>query len=358
LSAAEDFIRANTVPGAAPLVPEIRLRLATEITPIWQATEAWLAERNVEPPFWAFAWPGGQAFARHILDHPELVAGKRVLDFAAGGGIAAIACALAGAASVEAAEIDRLALAAMGLNAAANGVGCRLFAGDDATAASKPDVAGEGTPSISQPVMGDEALPSVPQPVMADEVPPSVAQPVMAAERPPSTPFSGSAPQGVDGGPSPAMTMVVSHTSSSQGMDDVSAAMTGRCSHASSSHGMDNASPAMTTVNGRIESPPHTPTAITLSGDVVGAPCRWDLILCGDVCYEAPMTAHIMPWLAAMAAVAEVWIADPGRAYLPKSGLAPFATYAVPTTLELEDRTVRDVVLYRLLGDRRCGGAG
>ena len=73
-------------------MPELRLHLASEITPIWQATETWLAERNVEPPFWAFAWPGGQALARHILDHPGSVAGKRVLDFAAGGGIAAIAC--------------------------------------------------------------------------------------------------------------------------------------------------------------------------------------------------------------------------------------------------------------------------
>ena len=101
----------------APHVPEIQLHLATEITPIWQATETWLAERNIDPPFWAFAWPGGQALARHILDNPTLAAGKRVLDFAAGGGIAAIACAMAGAAWVEAAEIDRLALAAISLNA-------------------------------------------------------------------------------------------------------------------------------------------------------------------------------------------------------------------------------------------------
>jgi predicted nicotinamide N-methyase len=198
--------------AAAPQVPEIRLHLASEITPIWQATEAWLAERNVEPPFWAFAWPGGRAFARHILDHPDLVAGRRVLDFAAGCGIAAIACAMAGAASVEASEIDPLALAALAMNAAANGV------------------------------------------------------------------------------------------------------------------------------------------AVTLAGDVVGDSCRWDLILCGDVCYEAPMTGHIMPWLTGMAAVAEVWMADPGRAYLPKSGLTPFGSYRIETTLELEDRNEREVVLYRLAG--------
>ena len=86
-----------------------------------------------------------------------------------------------------------------------------------------------------------------------------------------------------------------------------------------------------------------------LAGDIVGKPCRWDMILCGDVCYEAPMTAHIMPWLRAMAEKAAVWIADPGRAYLPRDGLTEFARYLVPTTLELEDRTERRVVLYRVL---------
>ena len=210
---AEAFIHANTILQAPAQVPEIRLHLATELTPIWQATESWLAERGVEPPFWAFAWPGGLALARHVLDHPGLVAGRRVLDFAAGGGIAAIACAMSGAATVETAEIDRLALAAIRLNADENGV------------------------------------------------------------------------------------------------------------------------------------------EVTVSGDVVGDVCRWDLILCGDVCYEAPMTGHIMPWLQGMTGCADVWIADPGRFYLPKTGLAPFAKYRIDTTRELEDRTSRDVVLYRLLDE-------
>ncbi len=209
----EDFVRAHTTIAAAPLVPEIALHLATEITPIWQATESWLAERNIEPPFWAFAWPGGQATARLLLDEPARVAGRRVLDFAAGCGIAAIAAARAGAALVEAAEIDPLALAAVRLNAALNGV--------------------------------------------------QVATP---------------------------------------------------------------------------------------DGDIVGAPCRWDVILAGDVCYEAPMTAHILPWLRAMAAGgAEVLLADPGRAYLPREGLEPLVRHAVPTTLELEDRTLREVTIHRLL---------
>jgi predicted nicotinamide N-methyase len=211
-----EFVRSQTVLDHAPLVPEIALRLANEITPIWQATETWLAERNVAPPFWAFAWPGGQALARHILDHPTKVAGKRVLDFAAGGGIAAIACALAGASFVEAAEIDPLAGAAIALNAAENGV----------------------------------------------------------------------------------------------------------------------------TIAARI-------------GDVVGSSCAWDVIICGDVCYEAMMTGHIMPWLVSLSREAEVWIADPGRAYLPLAGLSAFAQYSVPTTLELEDRNERSVRLFRLTEGNR-----
>ena len=205
------LIRGNTVLTTANHVPEIQLHLASEITPIWRATEAWLAEHNVDPPFWAFAWPGGQALARHILDHRALARGKRVLDFAAGGGIAAIASAISGASRVEAAEIDALARVAVALNAAANGV------------------------------------------------------------------------------------------------------------------------------------------EVAASGDVVGTACRWDLILCGDVCYEASMTGRIMPWLRVMAQSAEVWVADPGRAYLPHIGLRPLACYRIETTLELEDRTSREVVIYRVL---------
>jgi len=209
----QEFVRAHTMLTHAPLVPEIALHLATEITPIWQASEAWLQETNIEPPFWAFAWPGGQALARHVLDHPEAVRGRRVLDFAAGCGIAAIACAMAGAATTEAAEIDAMAIAATLANAQANRV-----------------------------------------------------------------------------------------------------------------------------------------TLHPLAGDVVGQPCRWDLILCGDVCYEAPMTRHIFPWLRRMAAACEVWVADPGRAYLPADGLTLLDEYAVPTSLELEDRTLRPTRLYRLAG--------
>ncbi len=192
-------------------MPEFTLYLATEITPIWQATEDWLAHQNIAPPFWAFAWPGSQALARFILDNPASVAGRRVLDFAAGCGLAALAAARAGAALVEAAEIDPLALAAISLNARKNGLSV----------------------------------------------------------------------------------------------------------HA-------------------------------LSEDVVGLACRWDLILCGDICYEAPMARHILPWLREMARSSEVLIADPGRAYLPLSELKPIASYDVPTTRELEDNTLRRTVLYSL----------
>ena len=137
------FLRENTRLDHAPLVPEIVLFLASEITPIWLASEDWLREKNIEPPFWAFAWPGGQALARHILDHPEIVAGKRVLDFAAGGGIAAIACAMAGAASVEAAEIDPLAVAAINLNARQNGVNVTALSEEGPIRLRPDDTAGE-----------------------------------------------------------------------------------------------------------------------------------------------------------------------------------------------------------------------
>ena len=205
------FIRAGTTLGTRPLVPEILLHLATEITPIWQATEAWLERSGVDPPYWAFAWPGGQALARYVLDNPALVRGRIVLDFAAGCGIAAIACAKAGAAQVVACDIDPVAVAAVRLNAAANGV-----------------------------------------------------------------------------------------------------------------------------------------TVAMLAADLVGSDPAADIILCGDVCYEAPMARHILPWLRRCANAAEVLVADPGRAYLPREGLTEVARYDVPTPLELEDRAVRTTVLYRL----------
>jgi predicted nicotinamide N-methyase len=211
---ARRFVRAETALTAPPLLPEIRLHLATEVTPLWQATELLLAASGLAPPYWAFAWVGGQALARHLLDHPDAVRGKRVLDFAAGSGAAGIAAARAGAARVEASELDPLALAAIALNAEANGVTLALLA-EDATEAP-----GRG----------------------------------------------------------------------------------------------------------------------------------WEVVLAGDVCYERPMAACVIPWLRSLAREgATVLLGDPGRAYLPKDGLCELARYTVPTTRELEDRDSREARVYRLM---------
>jgi predicted nicotinamide N-methyase len=122
-AAAVAFIREHTAIASPSLLPELKLHLATEITPIWQASEAALEQANVPPPFWAFAWAGGQALARHVLDSPrERWSNRRVLDFGAGSGLVGIAAAKAGARLVRAAEIDPVACAAIAANAELNGV--------------------------------------------------------------------------------------------------------------------------------------------------------------------------------------------------------------------------------------------
>jgi predicted nicotinamide N-methyase len=105
-----------------PLVPEIRLHLAAEPIGLWQRTEQDLGRTGLPPPYWAFAWPGGQALARYLLDHPGVVAGRPVIDLASGSGVVAIAAARAGAATVTAYDVDPLAVAAIAVNAAANDV--------------------------------------------------------------------------------------------------------------------------------------------------------------------------------------------------------------------------------------------
>lgn len=122
------FIRANTRLRPVPHAPEIVLHVADEATELWQKTEDELEAIGLPPPFWAFAWAGGQALARYILDHPGLVAGRRVLDFASGSGLVAIAAARAGAVHVTASDLDPFAIPAIGLNAAANGVAERIEA--------------------------------------------------------------------------------------------------------------------------------------------------------------------------------------------------------------------------------------
>lgn len=114
------FIRQHTELLPVALVPEVKLYLAHESVPLWQKTEDELGEMGLPPPFWAFAWAGGQALARYILDHPEIVKGKRVLDLASGSGLVGIAAMMAGAKSVLAADIDAFALTAIAMNAKAN----------------------------------------------------------------------------------------------------------------------------------------------------------------------------------------------------------------------------------------------
>ncbi len=210
------FVRRNTAIERPPLVPEIALYLASEVTPIWQATEKSLAQSGMPPPFWAFAWAGGQALARYLLDNPDVVAGREVLDFGSGSGVVAIAAAMAGAAAVTAAEIDPFAAAAIALNAALNGV------------------------TLSA----------------------TTADPI--ARRSPSRP------------------------------------------------------PAVVTA--------------------------------GDICYEQPMTGRAIEWLRHCAARGSlVLLGDPGRAYLPRSGLVERARCQVPTSRELEDRDMRETVVWQVL---------
>jgi len=210
------FIRAQTAIAAPPLTPEIRLHLASEVTPLWHATEASLAKQQLPPPYWAFAWAGGQALARYLLDHRDVAAGQDALDFGAGSGLVAIAARMAGARRVTAAEIDPFATAAIAMNARLNNVSVALEASD---------------------VIGRAAAP-------------------------------------------------------------------------------------------------------------------WTLILAGDMCYERPLAERLIAWLKTKTrGGATVLLGDPGRAYLPKTGLTELARYAVPTPLDLEDRTERIGIVWRLAPD-------
>lgn len=208
------FVRRNTALHEPPLVPEVKLHLASEIVPIWQMTEEELEKSGLPPPFWAFAWAGGQALSRYILDNPDIVSGKDVLDFGAGSGLIGVSAAKAGAKSVLSADIDNFAVEAIMLNAEANGVEI------DATAE-----------------------------------------------------------------------------------------------------------------------------------DLVGVENRgWQVILVGDMCYERPLAERIEVWLRRLASEgAVVLIGDPGRTYLPKTGLRKLVSYAVMTTRELEDTDVRNTSVWHVL---------
>lgn len=207
------FILANTRLQPVPHAPELSLWLADEITPIWKLTEEELGELGLPPPFWAFAWAGGQAIARWLLDNPDQVVGRTVLDFATGSGLVGIAAMKAGAASVTGCDIDPFCAAAVTLNAQTNGV-----------------------------AMG----------------------------------FTGA-------------------------------------------NLLDAAPPAV------------------------------DLICAGDVCYEKPMAERVLDWLAtARAQGSRVLLGDPGRTYLPKSGLTFLAEYSVPTTRDLEDYEIKRTCVWSL----------
>jgi predicted nicotinamide N-methyase len=117
-----EFVLAHTQVRPSPFVPEVRLHLADDSIELWQATAVAVDRGDLSPPFWAFVWAGGQALARYVLDHPEVVAGKRVHDLATGSGVAAIAAARAGAAGVTVSDVDPAAVAAAIRNAEANGV--------------------------------------------------------------------------------------------------------------------------------------------------------------------------------------------------------------------------------------------
>ncbi|GAC1366528.1 MAG: methyltransferase [Polyangiales bacterium] len=125
-----EFVRAHTAVASPPMLPELRLHLATELSPLWEKTQDWLDEVGLPPPYWAFAWAGGQAVARFLLDTPDVVRGTSVLDFGAGSGMIAIAAARAGAKRVTANDVDAFALAAIPLNAALNEVAVTVV-GDD-----------------------------------------------------------------------------------------------------------------------------------------------------------------------------------------------------------------------------------
>jgi predicted nicotinamide N-methyase len=219
----EALVRSATLQSAVPYVPEIRLATAAEPYGLWDRTQ------REAPPFWAFPWAGGQGLARYVLDHPGTVRGRRVLDVASGSGLVAIAAAMAGAARVTAGDIDELAVAAIGVNAAANGVSGLVSA----------------------------CL------------------------------FDLSADWGETGGRS----------------------CTGGPSEAGAA----------------------------------------EVVLAGDVFYQRELAALALTFLSAAAASgADVLVADPGRAFVPRAALTPLATHPVPVLSVLEDGQQKTVTVYRL----------
>jgi predicted nicotinamide N-methyase len=134
------FVRAHTRPVRPALVPEVELLVAADVVALWEAMETEHGRTSTDPPFWAAAWPGGQALARYVLDHPELVAGRSVLDLGAGSGLVAVAAVRAGATAVLASDVDPFALTAVAVNAERNGAAGITPVGD-VLGGEPPDVA-------------------------------------------------------------------------------------------------------------------------------------------------------------------------------------------------------------------------
>jgi predicted nicotinamide N-methyase len=151
---AAGFIRAHTTLRPVTGVPEVRLHLADDSLAVWEATEAEVARGELDPPFWAFAWAGGQALARWVLDRPEAVSGRPVLDVATGSGLVAVAAALAGAAEVAAIDADPIAAVAARLNATANAVDVAVAAAP----VEQVDVPAAGTVVLAGDVFYQEAM--------------------------------------------------------------------------------------------------------------------------------------------------------------------------------------------------------
>ena len=212
-ASARAFVRRHTRLRPVPGLDEIRLHLADEVLPLWRAVQIETDDDDAALPYWAFAWAGGLAVGRYLRDHPEAVAGRRVLDLASGSGLCGIAALHAGAAGVTGADIDPFAAAAIDLNARANGGRMGVTVRD-----------------------------------LLDDEPPDV-----------------------------------------------------------------------------------------------------DVILAGDVCYEAGLAERVLPWLRdARARGIDVLLGDPGRRYLPTDELVELAAYEVRTTTELEDLAQKQARVYAL----------
>jgi predicted nicotinamide N-methyase len=318
MDAAEELIRAHTRVEAAGLVPEVRLYLAQLIVPLWQATEQ-LAGKASAPPFWAFAWPGSQALGRYVLDRPQLVQGRRVLDFGAGGGLAAIAAAMCGAARVVANDIDPLAAVAQRMNAELNDVTFERVGQDLVGWQTQTRVSDTQQPQVShaQAVADGER-----QTRMSPE-----RQTRMSPER--QARVDGEQQAAVDG----EQQAVVGDEQQAVVGDEQQAVV-------------GDEQQAVVSDEQRARASDEQQAVV----DDERQALDFDVVLAGDVCYEQAASARLTPWLRVLAdAGVLVLLADPGRHYAPSDGLELLETYDVPTLHELESIDHKRTRLWRVL---------